>query len=290
MANEHHFGKLADVWKHAVLLEVLTRQPPLRYAETHAGAARYSLVPDGERRFGVVKFLDAARGDALLARSAYRATVTPFVESGTYPGSALLAMTVLGDRTSYLLCDTDPVSVAGLRVAATELGLHDCTIVTSDGMAATAAWSSDDPVRTTVVHVDPFDPYAATRDGLSALELAAEIARRGHRLAYWYGYDRPEQRAWAHDELADRTATPLWCGDMMIVDADGAGDGGNLGVATGPGTGFGVVLANVDPGTVSACTDFGNALADAYREATLPGGGVGHVLFTSRVRRPAGSR
>jgi hypothetical protein len=33
MAN-HYFGKLADVWKHVVLLEVLNREPPSRYAET----------------------------------------------------------------------------------------------------------------------------------------------------------------------------------------------------------------------------------------------------------------
>lgn len=289
MANRH-FGKLAEVWKHGVLLEVLTREPPTRYAETHAGSADYELIRDAERGFGVLRFLDVAAEDAVLARSAYRAAVTPFVDAGRCPGSALLAMTALGDTASYLLCDVDPVSVAGLRDRAEELGLHDCEVSESDGMVATAAWLTHGSPRATVVHVDPFDPHAHAPGGPSALELAAEIAERGHRLAYWYGYDRPGEHAWAHDTLARMTGTPLWCGDMMIVDVDGSGAEGNLGVATTPGTGFGVVLANVAPGTISACTDFGVSLADAYRETTLPDGSTGHLLFTSRVHRPAGSR
>lgn len=287
MANRH-FGKLADVWKHGVLLEVLVRDQPARYAETHAGSADYPLVSDDERRFGVLKFLDAAPRNPVLARSAYRSAVTPFAQRRVYPGSAVLAMAVLGDRASYLLCDVDPASVQSLRDKAVELGLRDCVVEQGDGMVATEAWLAGAP-RDTVVHIDPFDPWAAGT-GPSALVLAAEVAERGHRLVYWYGYDSSDRRAWAHDELAGMTGTPLWCGDIMITDSDGAGGEGDLGVGTTPGTGFGTVLANVDAGTVSACTDFGNALADAYREATLPDGSGGHLLFTSRVHRPAGRR
>jgi 23S rRNA A2030 N6-methylase RlmJ len=289
MAN-HHFGSLADVWKHGVLLEVLTREPPARYAETHAGPAEYALVGDAERGFGVLRFADIATGDPVLTRSAYRAVVAPFLESGEYPGSALQAMTVLGDAAAYLLCDRDPASAAGLRARARELDLRGCVVAESDGMLTTGAWLTAESPEDTVVHVDPFDPHAHEPGGPSALAFAAEVVERGHRLVYWYGYDRPEQRAWAHDELSRLTTTALWCGDMMIVDADGSGVGGDLGAATTPGTGFGVVLANVAPGTVSACTDFGVSLGDAYREATLPDGSTGHLLFTSRVHRPAGSR
>src|SRR5215469_9662540 len=131
MAN-HHFGKLADVWKHGVLLEVLVREQPARYAETHAGSADYPLPSDDERRFGVLKFLDIARGDAVLARSAYRGIVAPFVQAGRYPGSALLAMTVLGARAAYLLCDLDPASVASLRERAADLRLPHCDVEQTD--------------------------------------------------------------------------------------------------------------------------------------------------------------
>ena len=50
MANQH-FGKFADVWKHLLLVEVLAREQPARYAETHAGSGAYRWIDDAERRF-----------------------------------------------------------------------------------------------------------------------------------------------------------------------------------------------------------------------------------------------
>src|SRR6266851_2245258 len=72
MANRH-FGKLSDVWKHAALAEVLEREAPLRYAETHAGSGAYPIVQDGERQFGILRFLDVAARCEVLARCRYRA-------------------------------------------------------------------------------------------------------------------------------------------------------------------------------------------------------------------------
>lgn len=288
MAN-HHFGKLADVWKHAVLLEVLDREPPARYGETHAGSGAYPLARDAERRFGVFQFLEAAPGFAALAHSTYRAQLMPFVgaDPAVYPGSALLAMTLLGDKSSYLLCDLDPHSAADLRRHAHALDLGCCEIVERDGMLATAAWLDNEvhvgSPRSAVVHVDPFDPHARAAGGSSALELGARIAERGARLVYWYGYDQPSQRAWAHDELARLTTSSLWCGDVMITDANGAGREGDLGRATTPGTGFGIVLANVGPDTIRACTELGAALVDAYAATTLPDGTRGGLAFTTRA-------
>jgi hypothetical protein len=66
-----------------------------------------------------------------------------------------------------------------------------------------------------------------------------------------------------------------------------AGAPGDLGRATTPGTGCGVVLANAGTGTVRACEELGRALAGAYRGATLPGGGEGSLVFTARGPRGA---
>jgi hypothetical protein len=62
-----------------------------------------------------------------------------------------------------------------------------------------------------------------------------------------------------------------------------SGTAGDLGRATTPGTGFGVILANVQAGTVSACTAVGNALANAYAGALLPDGSRGNLIFTTRT-------
>jgi 23S rRNA A2030 N6-methylase RlmJ len=180
VANRH-FGKLADVWKHAVLAEVLEREPPGRYAETHAGSGAYALVHDGERQFGVLRFLATAGRYEALEQSRYRAIAASYVSNGHggYPGSALLAMTLLSDRSSYLLCDLDPASATDLRRRALELGLHSCEVAEADGMAAVGAWldsAGPSGADLALVHIDPFDPYASVPGGRSALELAAHIS------------------------------------------------------------------------------------------------------------------
>jgi 23S rRNA A2030 N6-methylase RlmJ len=139
MANRH-FGKLSDVWKHAALAEVLEREPPQRYAETHAGSGAYPIVHDRERQFGILRFLDVAAGFGLLARSRYRATAASWLTGhGHYPGSPLLAMTALGDASSYLLCDLDPGSAADLRRWARELSLHGCEVIRVSQLVSRAA-------------------------------------------------------------------------------------------------------------------------------------------------------
>jgi Ribosomal RNA large subunit methyltransferase D, RlmJ len=282
MANRH-FGKLSDVWKHAVLAEVLDREPPQRYAETHAGSGAYPIVRDTERQFGILRFLDVAARSEVLADSRYRAAAASWLDGrGLYPGSALLAMTVLGDASSYLLCDLDPGSAADLRRWASELSIHDCEVAQRDGMAAVAAWLDRHAGQAGLVHIDPFDPDAHGPGGCSAFEVAARVADSGTSLVYWYGYDEPGERAWAWARLEAQTSGPLWCGDVMVGGTSSAP--GDLGRATTPGTGFGVILANVEASTVSACTAVGDALTEAYADVNLPDGSPGSLGFITRQR------
>lgn len=272
----HHFGKLADVWKHLVLDEVLAEARPDRYAETHAGSAAYPIVDDPERRFGVLGFLDRLTTDDALAQAAFPRVVSGFTnhEPSTYPGSALQAMTLLGDDCSYLLCDLDPSSVEDLSTWAARLGLTRCEVAQRDGMAAVRGWLYDPAPM--VVHVDPFDPFERTGGGPSAVELAGQIAEAGHTLVYWYGFSRPSERAWALDAIQGLTGTPLWCGDLMVTRRDGGTrSDGDLGEGTTAGTGCGVVLANVTPALAGRCEVLGHAFVDLYVARELPSGGPG---------------
>ena len=280
MANPH-FGKLADVWKHAALAEVLAHEPPGRYAETHAGSGAYPIVRDSERQFGILRFLDVAAGFEVLARSRYRAVAGSWLsDHGLYPGSAVLAMTMLGTASSYLLCDLNPGTVPDLGGAAGQLGVDDCQVLGTDGMAAFAGWLVSDDDKAAVVHIDPIDPDDRGAGGYSAIELAVRVADSGTSLVYWYGYDQASEQAWAFARLTAQTRTPLWCGDVLVTGASSAV--GDLGRATTPGTGFGVILANVQAGTVEVCTALGNALADAYVDGMLPDGSPGNLSFTTR--------
>lgn len=149
-------------------------------------------------------------------------------------------------------------------------------------MATVAAWVEQSP-QNTVVHIDPFDPGAAGSDGRSALDLAEHLAAEGTGLVYWYGYSEPSQAAWAYRQVV-RTGVPVWCADAMVVDGDGRGAGGDLGIATTPGVGCGVVLANINDATVERCRLRARVLASVYEGATLLDGRPGAVRFTSQAR------
>ena len=107
MANKN-FGNIGDVGS-TLCWQVLERGPPAWYRRL----TRFRGLPvvrSGGREYGFLRFLEVAQRFPVLARSRYRAIAAPYVEGdrGLYPGSALLAMTMLGDASSYLLCDPDP--------------------------------------------------------------------------------------------------------------------------------------------------------------------------------------
>src|SRR6185437_8757676 len=110
MANPH-FANAGDVWKHLLLTEVISWLRPGHYVETHAGSAMYRLADDAERGLGAGMIRSEAAAAGPLRSSPYRQHVLEFVGRAepSYPGSALLAMLLLGGACRYVFCDTDPV-------------------------------------------------------------------------------------------------------------------------------------------------------------------------------------
>lgn len=268
-----HFGKFADVWKHLVVDEVLECGKPARYAETHAGSGAYAMTHDAERQHGVLGFLEVLSSSRVLSTAAFSQVTPAFVKGQPpqYPGSALQAMTLLEDQCAYLLCDMDPVSVDDLRAWSRRLNLSHCEVAQRDGMTAVREWLGDPS--TTVVHIDPFEPFRREECGLSAIEMAAEVADAGHMLVYWYGFDNPNQRSWAMDQIGTLTSALLWCGDLTVMSSTRkSATDGDLGEATTPGTGCGVVLANVASPLIDRCGDLARALVEAYDGKALPMG------------------
>jgi 23S rRNA A2030 N6-methylase RlmJ len=72
MANRH-FAKLADVWKHLSLAEVLSIERPRNCWESHAGNATYAMIDDAERRYGALRFAELAPALPVPAGSRYLA-------------------------------------------------------------------------------------------------------------------------------------------------------------------------------------------------------------------------
>lgn len=280
-----HFGRVSEVWKHLVLAEVLAAERPHHVLDTHAGDALYPVVEDAERLYGVLTFNDFAERDPTLGASAYfKVLLTLRRDSrlGDIPGGPLVAMGVLGNTAEYLFCDLDPTSARNIAELATPRDVHSARVINSDGAASVHdVLARCDPART-VVFIDPFEHRSAGLSGLSALDVAAEAARAGAVLVYWYGYNRVERRQWIFDILIERgAAKSWWCGDLMVT-ADGADMiGGDLGVASTPGTGSGLVCANASGATTEHCARLGAALASLYNGRPLATGEPGGLNFAA---------
>src|SRR5664279_2984608 len=276
-----YFGNIGDVWKHLVLAELLALEPPKRYWETHAGSASYPLTHSPDRDYGVYRFLERGDSSPELAGSRYAAELGRLSGAGeapsSYPGSALLAMQMLGPAAAYLLCDLDPESVASLRAAAAELGLSKQEVVDE-------ARRLKGEAKDVVVTIDPFQPFEIA-GGISALELAAGLIEDDFKVIYWYGYDAPEQRSYPMGvlrEYAREAGTSVWCGDLMLVAAAGQSEQEVeqlLAGAEGPGAGCGVVCGNFSQPSLERCERLGEAVAEAWADARLPNGSPGALEF-----------
>jgi hypothetical protein len=94
---------------------------------------------------------------------------------------------------------------------------------------------------------------------------------------------RPVRRAGRGNGPRDNLGTAPRSDPYMVTGADEQ-IGGDLGVATTPGTGSGIVCANLAGEVLDACTRLGRALARAYRGSTLPNGQPGGVAFSTAQR------
>ena len=262
MANPH-FANLGDVWKHLLLTEVISSLQPGHYVETHAGSASYRLVDDVERGLGAGMFLRASAEIEPLRSSPYRRHILESARGAepSYPGSPLLAMMLLGRACRYVLCDTDPASVADLRAARERLGLRDkVRVIHGDGLAEVAALLQAHAIgAASLVHLDPFDFGAAGPGVVSALELVTCLAAAGIPTFAWYGLTTPSA---AHELFHQVTiaapAAQAWSAELRV--------GGRRANAAGIGPGCGVLFAAADLAAAGSMRRAADAYVRAFNE------------------------
>lgn len=178
--HRYHAGNFADVFKHALLVELLTalnaKDAPWCYVETHGGAGLYPLDDVGAQRTGealegIVRLRDAA----VLAPplQPYLQLVRRANDGGDltrYPGSPLVALMLARPQDRVIVCEKVPAVAAELRA-----------LLAADARAA--------------VHV---------RDGYESASLLPPRERRGLVLV-----DPPFERADEFDAAADFLAAAL---------------------------------------------------------------------------------
>jgi 23S rRNA (adenine2030-N6)-methyltransferase len=218
-----HAGNSADVLKHLVLVETLqyaARKPaPLLYIDTHAGAGLYPLNgtmarSTGEAQAGVLALTDAD-GAQSAALAAYREVVDPFIRIQQYPGSPLLAATLLRpqDRLHlFELHSTDfPELLATFRSDPRVRSVH------GDGYSNVLALLPPKAGRALLL-VDPAYELDSDYDQAVACVVSAWQRMPQCQILLWYPVvSRPKVERIARRLRAARIRD-LWCFELGLTD------------------------------------------------------------------------
>jgi len=160
-----HAGNFADVLKHFVLGEALSRllrkDTPLFFLDTHAGRGNYPLDDiasqrGGEFRTGILPVL--ARPNPPPALKPYCAQVRRLGETAgkltAYPGSPCIALDLLRAQDRAAFCELEPLEAQELRIAVR--GDRRAAVHERDGYEALGALLPP-PEKRGLVLIDP--PY-----------------------------------------------------------------------------------------------------------------------------------
>lgn len=158
-----HAGNFADVFKHIVLMRILThllkKETPFRVVDTHAGSGRYDLASDeaargGEWQGGIGAFREARFSpevEALLTPY-HAALLAEAPDSTQYPGSPLFIRHALRAQDRAVFNELHPEANAALRL---NIGRDPNILITE--LDAYIAWKAQipPPERRGLVLVDP---------------------------------------------------------------------------------------------------------------------------------------
>ncbi|MEO0995401.1 MAG: 23S rRNA (adenine(2030)-N(6))-methyltransferase RlmJ [Pseudomonadota bacterium] len=182
--HAYHAGNFADLHKHAVLAALLVRLTqkarPITYLESHTGRGLYDLsAPEaektGEAAEGIARIVpEGAYAEALQAvRKRYGET--------TYPGSPLIAQTLLRAQDRLVLCELHPTEHAALSRALS----GNAAIHRRDGHEGLRALTPPTPRRGLAL-IDP--SYEVKDEYATAAETALAVNRRWSEgvVMLWY--------------------------------------------------------------------------------------------------------
>lgn len=187
----YHAGNLADVHKHALLSRILNylakKDKPLTYIETHSGRGLYQLDADEAVRTG-----EAAAGIDRAEREAWFCDDHPLARALTkvrercgpraYPGSPLIAASLLRPQDSLHFAELHPQEHAALRKALTPFGAK---VYRQDGFELAQSLLPPTPRRGMLL-IDPSYEVKADYDRLPG--IIAKLHRKWNVgvIALWY--------------------------------------------------------------------------------------------------------
>lgn len=187
--HAYHAGNLADVHKHALLasaLDYLTRKDkPVSYLETHSGRGLYDLTaPEatktGEAQQGISRLAQAFAADHPYTKALH--AIQNQHGPAAYPGSPIIAQTLLRPSDTLHLAELHPQEYAALRSA---VKAPNIKTYQQDGFACAQSLCPPDPRRGMIL-IDP--SWEVKTDYATVPKFTATLARKWNVgiIALWY--------------------------------------------------------------------------------------------------------
>jgi 23S rRNA (adenine2030-N6)-methyltransferase len=212
-------ANFGDVVKHAVLCEVIVRERPRRYLESHGGRLNYALADLVPGPGGVWDFLEVASDHDVLNNSAYaealRREAGTRNDPGRYPGSIALAAQLLSAESDVVAFELVAASATELSDGLAEMG-RPATVEVADGLTGVCvlARSGD------LVLLDPFHVHERG-DAFNSAEAFSVLATRGVSTMLWYAiYDPSESDEWIADTIPSTIARG-WSARLVGASSEG---------------------------------------------------------------------
>jgi 23S rRNA (adenine2030-N6)-methyltransferase len=232
--HAYHAGNFADVVKHAILCRVLThlRDKPaaFRVIDSHAGAGRYDLAgheagKTQEWRNGIGRLIDAKLAppvrDLLAPYLDAVASLNPSGRLSTYPGSPVLAQSMMRRQDRLIACELEPRAAASLQ--RTLSGDVRAKAIAIDGWTALTAYVPPKERRGVVLVDPPFEQPAEFNRIADGLAAAHRKWPTGNYLL-WYPVKEPAEVTAFVRNLC-RRSIPKMLRAELILPSTGADTG-----------------------------------------------------------------
>ena len=226
-----HAGNHADVLKHYVLFEILSyygqKDKPYWYIDTHAGAGQYDLkgpqaAQNAEYLEGVGRLWEQSQlPPALVAFLGALRAFNSGPDLRIYPGSPLLAGSLVRDEDRMLLYEMHPADLRALQAGVKASG-RQVRVRGEDGFAGLVGILPP-PTRRAVVLIDP--PYEVKADYRRVEEVLSAALKRFPQGTYvlWYPLLRRNEVQVMRERFR-RLGAPAWLQvELQVRQPTGSG-------------------------------------------------------------------
>lgn len=276
-----YFGRIGDVWKHLLLLEVMAAEKPNNVWESHSASAKYPLIHSYQRDYGVYYFCKYTPDAPLLKQLIYTKLLDSLVLKSQYPGSPLAIMNTLqNSKSSFVFCDVNNDCLTNINENALELGIESSRInlYHGDGLKYINQLSKCVSATETLVHIDPYNVLEEQTPGLNSLNLFLNLSKLGFRCILWYRYENIDEQNMYFNILCKLAELPMkfWCADVKVLAANS-----QLFISETDITHFGVITSNLSDQSMDICNQFSKEFERIYSTAKFPDGQSGAINYSS---------